>query len=80
MAAFYLLDGPAWQPLGITANAERRIDGLHVQVPAFSGRAVMAVWGTISSSLNAEVTCPGFAVCLAESADTLGPFFVTGAP
>jgi hypothetical protein len=80
MAVFYLLDDPAWQPGGIHTNPERRGDGLHVPVPSFTGRAVLVVWGTISSIMNAEVTCPGFAACLAESSDALGPFFVTGVP
>jgi hypothetical protein len=79
-AAFYLLDEPVWQPWGISGTTERRSDGLHVQVPAFTGRAVLTVWGTFSSVLEAEVSCPGFAVCSALSADALGPFFVTGVP
>jgi hypothetical protein len=79
-AAFYPLDDPTWQPWGIAGTTERRLDGLHVQVPSITGRAVLAVWGTGGNVLSAESSCPGFAWCEAESSDALGPFSVTVAP
>jgi hypothetical protein len=80
LAHLYPLDDPVWSPNGIYATTERRSDGLHVQVPAFTGRAVLTVWNTVCDVDAAEASCPGFAVCSARCANALGPFFVTGVP
>jgi hypothetical protein len=80
LAAFYLLDSPGWDTYGLRGESKRSSDGLHVRVPAFTGRAVLAVWGQLCDVEAAEVTCPGFADCRAGCAGALGPFFVTGVP
>jgi hypothetical protein len=79
-AAFYLLDDPVWKEDGLHGETKRSSDGLHVQVPAFAGRAVLTVDGLLCDYAAAEVTCPGFAYCTAICANALGPFFVTGVP
>jgi hypothetical protein len=80
LADLYPLDDPVWPPHGIYAKTERRSDGLHVQVPAFTGRAVLTVWNTLCDVTAAQASCPGFAACYARCANALGPLFVTGVP
>jgi hypothetical protein len=80
IASFYLLDAPTWSSIGATGEVRRQSDGLHVTVPAFSGRAVLTLWNTGCDLSAAVASCPGFGVCLADCAGALGPFFVTGVP
>jgi hypothetical protein len=76
-AVFYPLD-TVWQPYGIIGTTERLLDGLHVQTPAFSGNAIVAVWN--GDFCLPKFTCRGFDICEGSSATALGPFFVVGAP
>jgi hypothetical protein len=80
LASFYLLDDPIWRSTGALGDVQRQRDGLHVKVPAFTGRAVFTVWNTHCDIGASEASCPGFDVCFAECAGALGPFFVTGVP
>jgi hypothetical protein len=77
---FYLLDLPEWRSYGLSGKLERRSDGLHVQVPSFSGRAVLMLLGSLGTLTAGQASCPGFGVCKASCASGLGPFFVTGIP
>jgi hypothetical protein len=81
-ATFYPLEAPVWDASGIFATAprERRFDGIHVQVPAFVGPAVM-VLGSSAPSLLPTVSCPGFASCSTVEIDhRIGPVFLEGLP
>jgi hypothetical protein len=58
---------------------DRRADGLHMTMPAFSGRAAVTFTGMPFVTLP-TYSCPGFDACIANSDTTLGPVFVTEAP
>lgn len=80
--AFYPLDASNWLPEGITIfpdQSERGLDGIHVDVPAFSGPAALILDG-YPPYLWPDVTCPGFARCTEIIAVTLGPLMLTEAP
>jgi hypothetical protein len=79
LATFYALDEPDWNPYRSTAMPVRMMDGLHITVPAFTGRAIFVVWNT-GTYLVPEITCQGFAVCMGKASNALGPFLVSGAP
>jgi hypothetical protein len=57
----------------------READGVHVVVPAFSGRAAVTCSG-MPYVPQPSYSCPGFDVCTANTDDTLGPVFVTEGP
>lgn len=78
---FYFMDAPDWQPLGVAAPTppRRLLDGIHVEVPAFTGRAVLIIRG-MPFFISPEISCPGFALCTATVATTVGPILLTGAP
>jgi len=76
-AVFYPLDSD-WHPYGINGTTSRLPDGLHVQSPAFSGNAIVAVWN--GDFALPKFTCLGFNTCEGSAATVLGPFFVVGAP
>jgi hypothetical protein len=64
-------------PLGL--SLERLADGLHATMPAFTGRAAVFFAGTPPAP-DAQLSCSGFASCIAIADGTLGPVFVTGVP
>lgn len=57
----------------------READGIHVLVPAFSGRAAVTCGG-MPYVPQLTYSCPGFDVCTADADTTLGPVFVTEGP
>ena len=59
-----------------TIASERLADGIHVVMPAFTGRAALAFIGSPFNP-DAIVTCDGFAVCNSAPSFALGPVFVT---
>lgn len=59
--------------------ADREADGIHLIVPAFSGRGAVAFTGMPYVPLP-TYSCPGFDFCTANADDTLGPLFVTESP
>ncbi|HVV48550.1 MAG TPA: hypothetical protein VHO06_02740 [Polyangia bacterium] len=79
-AYVYALDDTtvAWSQLP-TQQADREADGVHLVVPAFTGRAALAFNGMPYVTLP-SYTCPGFDFCTATADDTLGPVFVTESP
>jgi hypothetical protein len=80
LAYFYPLEDESVAVELIPLNrAERHADGVHVRVPAFTGRAAVIVWG-MPYVPQPTFTCPGFDFCVADADHTLGPVFVTGAP
>jgi hypothetical protein len=58
---------------------ERLADGIHVLVPAFSGRAAVTFLG-MPYVPQPSYACPGFDFCTANADSTLGPVFVTEGP
>jgi hypothetical protein len=62
----YLLDIPP----------KRLADGIHFHVPSFSGRGAEVVKG-MPYFTEPTVNCAGFAACVGEATNTLGPVFVT---
>lgn len=58
---------------------ERLADGLHVSVPAFSGRAAVTFMG-MPYVPQPTYACPGFDFCTASADTTVGPVFVTEGP
>jgi hypothetical protein len=59
--------------------ADREADGIHLVVPAFSGRAAIAFWG-MPYVPQPTYSCPGFDFCTANADNTVGPVFVTESP
>ena len=59
--------------------ADREADGIHLVVPAFSGRAAIAFWG-MPYVPQPTYSCPGFDFCTADADKTVGPVFVTESP
>lgn len=62
-----------------TQPADREADGIHLVLPAFSGRAAIAVSGMPYVTLP-TYSCPGFDFCTANADSTVGPVFVTESP
>jgi hypothetical protein len=60
-------------------QADREADGMHLVVPAFSGRAALVFTGT-PYVLMPTYSCPGFDICTASADNTVGPVFVTESP
>jgi hypothetical protein len=79
-AYFYALDDTtfAWSQFP-SQEADREADGIHVVVPAFSGRGALAFLGMPYVPLP-SYSCPGFDFCTANADDTLGPVLVTESP
>ena len=73
----YPLEGDPWRPQFTPGFADRRPDGVHTQMPAFSGRAALVILG---SPIDPDfvVSCVGFNSCLGLASSFLGPVFVTG--
>jgi hypothetical protein len=65
--------------LDAPGTAERRADGLHLVLPAFSGRAAVTFTG-MPFVVQPVYSCPGFDACTAIADETLGPVFVTESP
>ena len=59
--------------------ADRQPDGIHVVVPAFSGRGAITFTGMPYVPLP-SYSCPGFDFCTADADNTVGPVFVTESP
>ena len=59
--------------------ADRRGDGVHLVMPAFSGRAAITFIGMPYLTIP-TYSCPGFDICTADADTTLGPVFVTEVP
>jgi hypothetical protein len=79
-ADFYPLDDTTVATqLSPPQNPERLADGLHVPVPAFSGRAAVTFFG-MPYVTKPSYACPGFDFCTANADSTLGPVFVTEGP
>jgi hypothetical protein len=57
----------------------RQADGVHLVVPAFSGRAAITFAG-MPYVPQPTYTCTGFDFCTAIADNTLGPVFVTESP
>lgn len=78
---YYPLDPGGWVPDGIASREahERRLDGIHIVAPAFSGPTVLIMTG-MPSYIPPDVVCPGFAGCTEIVEVTLGPFMLTGGP
>jgi hypothetical protein len=66
-------------PLYPSQPAARQADGIHLVVPAFSGRAALAVSGMPYVPLP-TYSCPGFDFCTANADNTVGPVFVMESP
>jgi hypothetical protein len=79
LADFYPLDDASVAVDLYASGVERRADGVHMQVPAFSGRAAVTAWGWPYSP-QATYSCPGFDFCVADTDHTLGPVFITEGP
>jgi hypothetical protein len=62
-----------------TQLADREADGIHLVLPAFSGRAAITVPGMPYVTLP-TYSCPGFDFCTADADSTVGPIFVTESP
>ena len=79
-ADFYPLDDTTVAAqLYPSQSPERLADGLHVPVPAFSGRAAVTFFG-MPYVTEPSYSCPGFDFCTADADNTLGPVFVTEGP
>jgi hypothetical protein len=76
---YYFLDPDNWLPSGAlyAPEPERRLDGIHVGVPTFSGPAMLILEG-MPSYIPPDVECPGFAHCTEIVEVTLGPFSLIG--
>ena len=59
--------------------ASRQADGVHLVVPAFSGRAAVT-FADIPDAPLPTYSCSGFDICTAQADNTLGPVFVTESP
>jgi hypothetical protein len=59
--------------------ADREADGIHLLVPAFSGRAALTFSG-MPYVPQPTYSCPGFDFCTADADSTVGPVFVTESP
>ena len=79
-AFVYALDDTtvAWSQFP-TQLADREADGIHLVVPAFSGRAAITFLGMPYVPLP-TYSCPGFDICTANADSTVGPVFVTESP
>jgi hypothetical protein len=60
-------------------SPSRQADGLHMVVPAFSGRAAVTLAG-MPYLPQPSYSCPGFDICTANADATLGPLTVTEGP
>jgi hypothetical protein len=74
---FPLEEVPWPGPQTISSEEVRLADGIHIKMPAFTGRAAVAFEGSPFLP-DPTVNCDGFAVCTATPSDVLGPVFVTG--
>src|SRR5512140_403810 len=68
-ARFYPLDETTWRRSGLPATTTRLLDGMHVQVPPFAGRAWLIV--TTPDDALGEVSCTGVAACRGQAASAL---------
>ncbi len=76
-ADIYPLDDATLAGRALTpALATRLADGVHVLLPAFAGRAAVTFPG-MPYLPQATYSCPGFAACVADADNTLGPVYVT---
>ncbi len=77
--SLFPLEGTPWPGAEYTADLPTRFpDGVHVHMPVFSGRAAVVLRGSPYGP-QATVNCHGFAVCLGDASNVLGPVFVTEA-
>ncbi len=73
------LEGTPWPGSEYVAGIPTRFpDGVHAKMPAFSGRAAVVLDGRPSAP-QVTVDCQGFAVCVGDASNVLGPVFVTEA-
>ncbi len=73
------LEGTPWPGAEYVADFPARFaDGVHVKMPVFSGRAAIVLKGTPYGP-QAAVNCEGFAACVGNATNALGPVFVTEA-
>ncbi len=70
------LEGDPWRPQFTAGIPDRRPDGVHTQMPVFSGRAALVLQGSPNDP-DFTVTCEGFHSCLGAGSSWLGPVYVT---
>ena len=78
-AELYPLDDTSVGSQLYPSPVDREADGMHLTVPAFSGRAALVFTGTPYVTLP-TFSCPGFDICTANADNTVGPVFVTESP
>jgi hypothetical protein len=77
IGSVFPLDETPWPGSEYVADIPTRsADGIHVHMPAFSGRAAVVLKGSPYAP-QATVDCQGFAVCTGNASNALGPVFVT---
>jgi len=76
-AAVYLFV-PGSQSM-LYALAQRQPDGNHFKAPSFVGDAAVVVRG-MPYTPDATFSCSGFAVCVGDADNTVGPIFITEEP
>jgi len=60
----------------LAGQPTRSADGIHVKMPVFSGRGAVVLKGTPYFT-EPTVNCAGFAACVGDATNALGPVFVT---
>jgi hypothetical protein len=71
------LEGDPWPGGQYTVGIpDRRPDGVHTQMPVFSGRAALILRGSPFDP-DVMISCKGFDVCYGTASNLLGPVYVT---
>jgi hypothetical protein len=77
VGSVFPLEGDPWPGSQYTAGLpDRQPDGVHTQMPVFSGRAALVVRGSPFDP-GATISCEGFYSCIGTASNMLGPVFVT---